>query len=171
MPEQAQSTLVLGVGNELLGDDGFGVHVARTLQRMHPPLPPHVEIVDAGTSLLDCLPRMPGFSRVIILDAIRLGERPGSIHRMEVSRATMGSPGSEPAVSLHEVDVTGALAVAALMGLMPERVLIAGAEPDRIDAGIGLSPPLEDAAQRLVAMLLAEISAPLPATPETGLSG
>ena len=60
-----EKTLIVGIGNELLGDEGFGVHVARALLAL-PSLPCGVEVMEAGTCLLEVLPLLPQFARVIL---------------------------------------------------------------------------------------------------------
>ena len=71
--------LVLGVGNLLMGDEGVGIHAIRELmERTHPP---HVDIIDGGTAGLDLLHVMEGYQKVLIIDAVDVGEEPGAILR------------------------------------------------------------------------------------------
>lgn len=156
MDHEAERILIVGVGNELLGDEGVGVHVVRALQAKRPGLPEHVDVLEAGTSLMDALPRMATYSRVIIVDAVRAGKRPGSIHRIEADRGFEKQWGCGGAVSLHELGVAETLAIGALMGLRPKSLLIVGAEPERMEPGMQLTPRLVHAARRIVSMLLSE---------------
>lgn len=160
MDIQTERILIVGVGNELLCDEGLGVHVARALQAIKPALPAHVDVLEAGTSLMDALPRMASYSRVIIVDAVRAGKRPGRVHRIEADGGFDVPPECGVAVSLHEVGVAGTLAMGAMMGLRPKRLLIVGAEPERIEPGMELSPRLARAAKRIVALLLLEATRP-----------
>ncbi len=159
MDRQSEKILILGVGNELLRDEGLGVHVARSLLAMNPSLPSHVDVLEAGTSLLDVLPRMPLYSRVIIVDAVSAGKRAGGIHRIEATDELTGSFESGASVSLHEMGVAEALRVGAMMGLKPKNLLVIGAEPERIEPGTELSPRLDRAARKIISMLLSEIGA------------
>lgn len=154
---QSEKILIVGVGNELLRDEGLGVHVARSLLAMKPSLPPHVDVLEAGTSLLDVLPRMPLYSRVIIVDAVRAGKRAGGLHRIETTDEFTESFESGASVSLHEMGVVEALRVASMLGLKPKKLLIVGAEPENIEPGTELSPRLDRAARKIISMLLSEI--------------
>lgn len=156
MDSQTDRILIVGVGNALLRDEGLGVHVARALQAMKPALPEHVDVFEAGTLMMDALPRMTSYSRVIVVDAVRAGKRPGSIYRIEADDGPATPPECGEAVSLHEIGVAETLSIGALMGLKPKSTLIVGAEPERIEPGTELSPRLVKAARRIVSMLLAE---------------
>ena len=74
-------TLVLGVGNLLMSDDGVGVHAVQRLEKRT--LPPGVEVLDGGTCGLDLLQFFEGVERLIVLDAANLGREPGAIVRLE----------------------------------------------------------------------------------------
>jgi len=148
--------LIVGVGNELLGDEGLGVHVARSLARRRRSLPASVEIVDAGVALLDVIGDFAGFSRIIIVDAMCAGGRAGAVYRLELDRRLLAERGPTP-VSLHQLGVDETLRVANLAGLLPGRITVLGAEPERIAPGIGLSPRLLRAKHRIMALLQAEL--------------
>ena len=104
MSPRRPPVLIVGVGNELLGDEGLGVHVARSLLALKP-LPEGVEVIEAGTAFFDVLPDLAGRTRVIIVDAIRMGGEPGAVYRAELD----GEPGAEAAkagsLSLHDSGV------------------------------------------------------------------
>jgi hydrogenase maturation protease len=74
-------TLVLGLGNVLLGDEGLGVWVAESLRRRFE-FPSSVTILDGGTLGLDLLPRLDGVDRLIVIDAVKFGGAPGDIVRL-----------------------------------------------------------------------------------------
>jgi len=73
------SVVVIGVGNELLRDEGVGMVVARALQGEK--LPPNVRVVEGGVGGLDLLFEMEGAERAIIVDAADMGLEPGSWNR------------------------------------------------------------------------------------------
>lgn len=151
-----RGVLIVGVGNELLGDEGLGVHVARSLTRRRHWLPASVEVVDAGVALLDLIGDFAGFSRVIIVDAMCAGGKAGTVYRLELDRRLLAERGPTP-VSLHQLGVDETLRVASLAGLLPGRITVVGAEPERIAPGIGLSPTLLRAKRRIMALLQAEL--------------
>ncbi|MDD5171400.1 MAG: hydrogenase maturation protease, partial [Syntrophales bacterium] len=69
--------LILGVGNLLRGDDGFGVHLISSLARVA--FPPNVQLLEAGTVSHQLIPLFGEIDRLIVIDAVEAGDRPGSI--------------------------------------------------------------------------------------------
>lgn len=141
----------------LLGDEGLGVHVARALGQE--PLPPGVDVMDAGTALLDLLPALSRYRRVIIVDAIRGGGAPGTVYRAERLAGSMllGDP-ARP-LSLHDWGIAETLRAAETLGLLPEDLTAIGAEPESVAPSTELSPTLESAMERILDAVRAEIAA------------
>jgi hydrogenase maturation protease len=150
---------VVGLGNELLSDEGLGVHVARALKARRSELAGTVAVLDAGTALLEVLGEIAGAERVVLVDAVRAGGAPGTVYRGADVGAALAAPASAGAMSLHEFGVGETLQAAARAGLLPARVDLVGAEPERFDPGLELSPALAAAAERIVEMLVAELGA------------
>ncbi len=149
--------LVVGVGNSLLGDEGFGVHVARALAS-DPRLPSGVRVIEAGTALFDFTPDLARARRAIVVDAIRRGGAPGTLYELELGPESVGGPEESP-LSLHEWGVLDSLRAGELLGLVPGRITLLGAEPERVAPGLELTPALALARDRLVTMLVAELAA------------
>ena len=146
-------TLVLGLGNILLHDEGIGVWVAESLQRQFE-FPPEVAVLEGGTLGLDLLPRLDGVERLLVIDAVKLGREPGDLARLagdEVPAAL------HIKVSPHQVGIQDLLAAARLMGREPPEVVLWGMEPERLDPGTGFSPSVESAIPRLQAAVLDEL--------------
>ncbi len=74
------ATLVLGMGNPILSDDGLGLVVARRLRDL--PMPPDVEVAESEVGGLRLLELVRGFTKVVIIDALRSGGTPGEIKRV-----------------------------------------------------------------------------------------
>lgn len=145
-------TLVLGVGNLLMSDDGVGVHAVQRLEKR--PLPPGVEVLDGGTCGLDLLQFFEGVERLIVLDAANLGCEPGTIVRLEGDDV--------PAflaikVSPHEINLPELLFSAKLSGIYPREVVVLGVQPETIETGVALSPPVAAQVDALLARVMAEI--------------
>ncbi len=164
MQRARNAILVVGVGNELLSDEGVGVHVARRLSALMKKLPPWVEVIDAGTALFDVLGELPLHSHVILVDAMRGGGEPGSIYRLDkgAELADRGEPGTP--TSLHQWGVVETLRAARTLGLESRNLTVIGIEPETLEPSTDLSPAVAGAAERVVAMLLAELGAQLAAT-------
>lgn len=152
---QNEKVLIVGVGNELLGDEGLGVHVARALLARGDSLPPHLEVLEAGTALFDILPLISRYSRVILVDAVRAGRESGSVCSIEWTGALDAPPENSLPLSLHQWDLMETLRLGRMLGLLPGRISLIGAEPEVIALGAGLSPKLALAAERIVSLLLA----------------
>lgn len=150
--------LIVGVGNELLRDEGFGVHVARLLLRSS--LPEGVDVLDAGTALLDLLPELSRYAHVIIVDAIRMGSTPGTVFHCDNFDLRAAANDSDRPLSLHEWGLLDTLIASERIGVIPRQLTIIGAEPEIIDVGTQLSRTLETAAGRIVEFLLREVSKP-----------
>lgn len=151
-------TLVAGIGNIFLGDDGFGVETARRLSER--PLPAHVEVVDIGVrgvhlayQLLD------GYDTLVLVDATARGEAPGTLYVIEYDGpGGDDNDGAAPAIDGHRMTPDTVLVLldtlcAGTGGQPPRRVLIVGCEPASTDEGMGLSPPVSDAVPQAVRLI------------------
>ncbi len=120
--------LVAGFGNVLRGDDGFGVEVIRRLREIDPARPDvaFMEVGTAGIGLAQEL--LTPCDRLIIVDAMKRGGRPGSVYVTEVESV---EPATE--VDLHLAVPSRALAVAKALGALPREVYIIGCEPAEVD--------------------------------------
>ena len=149
-----EKTLILGVGNLLMSDDGVGVHVIQRLTASRV-LPDEVQAVDGGTCGLDLLQYFEGVEHLIVVDAANLSQPPGSIQRLvgEQVPAFLAQK-----VSPHEINLPELLFSAKLTGLYPKRVVVLGVQPQSIDTGVDLSPALADRVDELVERVMNEIA-------------
>jgi hydrogenase maturation protease len=146
-------TLVLGLGNILLRDDGLGVWMAESLARRFA-FPPEVTVLDGGTLGLDLLPRLDGIERLLVIDAVKLGRAPGEIVRLEGDDVPAAL---DIKMSPHQIGVQDLLAGARLLGSEPPRVVLWGMEPERLDPGTGFSASVKDALPRIETAVLDEL--------------
>lgn len=146
-------TLILGVGNLLLSDDGVGVRVIQKLQEEHT-LPAEVETVDGGTCGLDLLHFLEGVDHLIVVDAANLGLPPGTIKRLE-GEAVPAFLSQK--VSPHEINLPELLFSAKLTGIYPKKVVVFGIQPQTIETSLDLSPPVAAQVDELVNLVLAEL--------------
>jgi len=145
--------MIAGVGNIFLGDDGFGVEVARRLADAD--LPDWVRVADYGISGMHLAYDLAeGFETTILIDASPRGEPPGTVYVMELSTEdrTAPAPGGVPVPVLdgHGMQPDVVLGMLDMLGADAGRVLLVGCEPASIDARIGLSAPVADAVDRAV---------------------
>jgi hydrogenase maturation protease len=144
-------TVIVGVGNVLLKDEGIGVHVVRALQEMSLASPEgEVEVVDGGTSP-GALDMAEGADKLIIVDAACGGGEPGTIYRFAPDEVS-GEP--KLLTSLHDLGLFDSLRMMESVGNPPRETVIIGVEPAEVDWGLELTPALRgklpDVVQRVV---------------------
>ena len=152
--------LVAGIGNIFLGDDGFGVEVVRRLAGRE--LPDDVEVLDVGIRGLHLAYQLlDGYRALVMVDATPRGGEAGTVYLIEPDLdAIPADDGS--LLDAHGMQPDAVLSLIKTMareqaepGL--QRVLVVGCEPETVEEGIGLSPPVEaavDAAVELVVDVL-----------------
>lgn len=134
----AFKTLVLGVGNKLMSDEGVGVHVIERLIEKYR-IPEEVQVLDGGTLGLDLLYYLEGIENLLLVDAAETGKEPGTIIRLEGEQVPAFM---SVKISPHQMGVPDMLAAAKLQGTYPQRLVLWGVQPDLITLGLELSPLL-----------------------------
>lgn len=135
-----RNTLVLGIGNTLLGDEGIGVHAVRYLAD-NDALPEPVSYLDGGTLSFTLAGPLGEAQHLVVIDAAELGAPPGRVAVFEDDelerylRRTRGR-------SVHEVSLLDLLSVASLTDTLPQRLALVGVQPQEVDWADGLSAPL-----------------------------
>jgi hydrogenase maturation protease len=150
--------LVIGVGNVLLRDEGVGVRVAHELDRRAADgaveVPPGTRVVDGGTLGLDLLPLIDDARGLLLVDAVDLGQSPGSVAVIRGDDLQGVLAGH---VSPHQVGVGDLLAVARLMGTLPDAVALVGIQPGEIAIGLELTDVVQAAVPEALRTVLAEL--------------
>jgi hydrogenase maturation protease len=148
------NVLILGLGNWLLRDEGVGVHAVNALSRRFE-MPEGVDVLDGGTSGMDLLDDIAGRDHVIVCDAIRSDEPPGSVHRIDGAEiaaffATRISP--------HQLGLSEVLANLELLGERPRHVTIIGVVPADLSLGTELSVAGQEGMERCIDFVLEELA-------------
>ncbi len=149
--------LIAGVGNIFLGDDAFGVEVARRLAQR--PLPEQVRVVDFGIRGLDLTyALLDGYETVLMVDAAPRGGKPGTLYVLEPDAPAPPGPGeAAPLIETHGMDPVKVLRLAAAMGGKVGRLLVVGCEPAPVDdveeMQAGLSEPVRAAVDEAVGLI------------------
>jgi len=141
-------TLVLGVGNPLMSDDGVGLRIMEALAALQPALA-DVEYLDAGTLSLLLLPRFEQCDALLVLDAAQLGDAPGEVRVLldrEMDFFFRNARGS-----VHEVGIRDLLDAARLTGTLPPRRAFVGVQPGRVALGQSLSLAVQSSLATAVA--------------------
>jgi hydrogenase maturation protease len=149
------SILIAGIGNIFLGDDGFGVEVARRLSTSE--LPAGVRVVDYGIRGLDLAYALADLPDVTILvDACQRGEAPGTLFVIEPDLEFQGAP-DPPAMDAHSLDPIRVIRMARSMGERLNRIVLVGCEPATFgpeEGQLGLSEQIEAAVDEAVKLVL-----------------
>ena len=142
-PASPQKIKVIGLGNVLMGDDGFGPLVVEMF-RCHYVSPQHVEIIDLGTPGLDMSPYLYGSDLVILADCVQADKKPGSLHIYRERDVTVSEP--QLHVTGHDPGLQESLVQLEMMGRGPSELLIVGVVPEHCDFGRPMSDPVRRAA-------------------------
>ena len=132
--------LILGIGNVLWADEGFGVRCVEALADRWR-FSPEVRLLDGGTQGLYLLPFLEEADALLVFDAIDYGLPPGTMKRIEGDAvpAFMGAK----KMSLHRTGFQDVIATARLMGYCPDRLVLIGCQPEELeDYGGGLRPAI-----------------------------
>jgi hydrogenase maturation protease len=169
--------VVLGIGNVLWADEGFGVRCVETLQRLWT-FAPHVDLVDGGTQGLYLIENVQSATKLLIFDAIDYGLAPGTLKLIENDEVPrfMGAK----KMSLHQTGFQEVLCLAQFAGHYPEQVLLIGCQPEELeDFGGSLRPivkqtlptALELGLERLREWGAAPVQRPQPLPEDATLTG
>lgn len=141
-------TLVAGFGNELRGDDGFGIAVCHRLKDERCA---EVEILEVGTGGLQMAQELlSGYDRLIIVDAMTRGGVPGQVYVLEVESVERAKE-----IDLHLAVPKDAMSVAQAMGVLPRQVFMVGCEPLQVDElAMALSVPVQAAVDVAVGQVM-----------------
>ena len=147
--------LIACVGNIFLGDDGFGVEVARSLSKRQ--LPEGVSVKDYGIRGFDlAYALLDPWDLVIIVDALSRGEAAGTLYVIEPELNRPASP--DTALNPHGMDPVRVLSLAASMGTISAQVLVAGCEShdfgDELEGRMGLSSRIQGVVEAACDMIL-----------------
>ncbi|OOZ35871.1 HyaD/HybD family hydrogenase maturation endopeptidase [Solemya velesiana gill symbiont] len=147
------TTLVIGVGNVLMQDEGAGVRAVELLEsRYH--VPEYVEFLDGGTAGTELLEPMRGKERLIIADCVNTGAPAGSLVRLTDEEIPAFF---QTKISNHQLGISDLLAVLTVTGEAPEHVTIIGMVPYHLENKLGLSDESTARLEEMVQMLVDEL--------------
>jgi hydrogenase maturation protease len=144
-------TLVLGLGNLIMGDEGVGVHVVRAIERH--PLPAGVECLDGGTGGFILLEPLESADRIILIDAAADGNPPGTVTRT----TPKFSSDYPPTLTAHDIGVKDLLDAFYMQGGKRDVILYAITIDPRQPIRMTLSPEIEQGAMKAERLILAEL--------------
>jgi len=137
---------ILGIGNPLLGDDGFGVEVVKRLSQEIGESP-DVEIIDGGSLGIYLLPYLEDKTHLIVIDAINFNGKPGEVAKFKLEEipSYIGFKVSEHQITFHEV-----VALMNLLDIKPSESLVVGVQPKTNQWGDKMSPEVTEAIDKVI---------------------
>jgi hydrogenase maturation protease len=147
------TTVILGAGNELMKDEGVGVHAIRTLHDELCDSRPDIKLIDAGTSP-DFGHLIEGADKLVIVDAVEGGCEPGTIYRFTPQQIESESGLT---TSFHQIGLLENLRMMELLGMKVAETVIIGVEPADVQLGLSLSPEIELQMPKIIQSVLDEI--------------
>ena len=148
-------TLILGIGNPILKDDGVGPRLIEELRKLI--ADPDITLQDTSLSGINLMEMLIGFDRAIIIDAIKSGSKPGQIYRLTTQDFATSQ---KETFSEHNMSLFQSIELGRKLALcMPNEVVIIAIEAENVtDFGEGLTPKVEKAVPAAIKQVLEELT-------------
>lgn len=151
MAPKNSKPVLIGVGNILLSDEGVGIHIVRQLRNRN--ISKLVEIHEIGTSSFELLNVIEGNSHVIIVDAVRMEKKAGTVKKIDL--IIEDDISALPQVtSLHQLDLISTLKMAKGAIDLPKKMILIGIEPYSLEVGTELSKIVEAAIPKAISEIM-----------------
>lgn len=153
--QKTDKVAVIGVGNILFQDDGLGIYASQFLLENYL-FSPKVEVIDGGTLGMNLLSYFQSYDRVIVMDALSVGDEipPGTVYSMPPSKLqSMGAYRQ----TAHEVEVLQTLEMGALVGGIADIQIVAMVPEDIDSVAIGLTSTVECQLPHLIETVLRQL--------------
>jgi len=149
MADSEKTQLVLGLGNLLLSDEGFGVHVARML--LEEKVPGNTAVLDCGTASWYALPEMEKAAKLIVVDSIKGGNKAGTVYHIDVKTSKCNAGDG---LTLHDIDFMETLQ---WLKSSPSETIVLGVEPEKIAYGLELSETVNSKIPTVIKLIQGEL--------------
>lgn len=146
---------ILGIGNLLLGDEGFGVHVIRYLEE-HYAFPEQVRLLDGGTAGIYMAPFLEEVDLLLVVDVVAVDGVPGSIHLFNGN--DLKGAGLQLRMSPHQLGLLEVLEISRLRELAPEEVTFIGVVPAKVEISMILSETMAGKVVEVAEMIVATLA-------------
>lgn len=151
--ESALRTVVLGIGNTILSDEGVGVHAAEALRAAYE-IPDDVEVIDGGTAGMELLGPLTGVDLLVVLDAVKAGREPGTVITLTGAEVPVFFRSK---LSPHQISICDVLAGLEFAGEAPKDLVLIGCEPESLELGLEMTPTVAAKVPEMVRIAVAEL--------------
>lgn len=148
-------TGIIGIGNLLLKDEGFGIHFIEYLRKKYA-FGPNIRVIDGSTKGYGLLDDIFNLDDIIVIDALKTDEKPGSIFRFDSENL----PVNLMKKTAHDVEFIDVITMCALQGHNPKITIFAVSPEDCSNVGMNISSPLKSSIPLLEKLVLEEIKPP-----------
>ncbi|WP_035245242.1 HyaD/HybD family hydrogenase maturation endopeptidase [Desulfogranum mediterraneum] len=156
MSTQPEQTIgILGIGNILLNDEGFGVHCVQQLEAAYQ-TPEQLLIFDGGTAGILLAPFIEECDQLIVIDVVNLDDEPGAVHCFTDREVRAGE--IQTRMSPHQIGMLEILDICRIRGKVPEKVEFITVVPQDLETGMELSPLLQDRLRTVIGMVRERLS-------------
>ncbi|HVI50421.1 MAG TPA: HyaD/HybD family hydrogenase maturation endopeptidase [Candidatus Sulfotelmatobacter sp.] len=145
--------VVLGIGNTLMTDEGFGVHAIEALEKRYD-MAEGVEIVDGGTTGMELFGDLQGVEHLLVVDAVRAGQPEGGIVRLTGDDVPAFF---KTKLSPHQIGLSDVLAALRFAGSEPESVVLIGVKPVSLDISMEMTPQVAACVDPVIGMVVEEL--------------
>ena len=142
------STIVLGIGNEFMGDDAVGIHFARQIKALNIA---NITVLESFGEGIELIGLWEGTNRVFICDAVSSGEEPGTIHILEPNKESI--PSKFFNYSTHAFSLAEAIEMSRTLGKLPAQIMIYGIEGESFAVGTELTAKVKIALAQVIIKL------------------
>ena len=146
---------VLGVGNILLQDEGFGVRVIEEMTRRFS-FPPYVQVLDGGTLGMELLRFLDGTEKLILVDAIAGGQPPGTLYQFYNDEVTAYF---KDKVSAHELGIQDVLAVLEVLEQPISEMAVLGVQPESLAVSLELTDTVASQVDATITLIINQLEA------------
>jgi hydrogenase maturation protease len=144
------TTVVLGLGNILLKDEGIGVHAVNAINGRYV-FPPGVEVIDGGTLGLDLLPLIEKKDNILFVDAVDFGKEPGYVGVIDgdaIPSTLMAK------MSVHHIGLSDVLFAAKLLDIKPSNLRLIGIQPQSLEVGLEMTDCISGKMEVVISLIL-----------------
>lgn len=145
--------IILGLGNILFKDEGFGVHFVRKFQNKYT-VPPDVSIIDGGTLGYQLMDLICQTEHLIVVDTVKTDDAPGSIYKFQPDAIPTSITYN---LSAHEVEFLDILLKADMIGEAPKTIIIAIAPQDILHTDMEMTPLMAESLPKVEKIVIDEI--------------
>ena len=149
-----RQVVVIGIGNLIMKDDGLGIHAIRALADVKFPENIDLKLIDGGLELDLAVLVDEGVDKLILIDAIQAGGKPGDMYRFPINDVETSGYQTR---SAHYLNMKQNLAMMQIAGNMPKQIVVIGVEPKEMAPGMELSPEIAAKLSEVVERVRREI--------------